>query len=193
MFTITKVVVAALAVGVIQAIPQPQAAQPSSVSSAPPAPNSTPDIFNDLLTAPTAVKRFQRLLVDGAQKLITGDALRKMIVFPFDPATAPPNGTTGGVAVAAVSLHHLLQATTISPFLSLTPGFSRTSATSPSSPASASALQSAFSTPAASIHRTYTHAPPNSSPWSKAQISNSASCLKTRWSKRARTPKSLAT
>jgi hypothetical protein len=116
MFTITKVVAAALTFGVVRAIPQTQAAQLISVSSTPPAPSSTPDIFNDLLTAPTAVKRFQRLLVDGAQKLITGDALRKMIVFPFDPATAPPSGTTGGVAVAAVSIHNALQAATISPF-----------------------------------------------------------------------------
>jgi hypothetical protein len=101
MFTITQIVIAALAIGAVQALPQPQAAQPSAVSSAPPAPASTPDIFDDLLTAPTAVKRFQRLIVDGAQKLITGDALRKMIVFPFDSATPPPNDSTGGVAVAA--------------------------------------------------------------------------------------------
>jgi hypothetical protein len=108
MFTITKVIVAAIALGAVQALPQSQTYQPSAVSSAPPAPTSTPDIFDDLLTAPTAIKRFQRLLVDGAQKLITGDALRKMIVFPFDPATPPPNGTTGGVTVAAVSHHHPL-------------------------------------------------------------------------------------
>jgi hypothetical protein len=104
MFTVTKVVIAAVALGAVQAFPQSHVYQPSAVSSAPPAPTSTPDIFDDLLTAPTAVKRFQRLLVDGAQKLITGEALRKMIVFTFNPDTTPPANSTGGVLAAAVSL-----------------------------------------------------------------------------------------
>ena len=110
MFTITKVIVASLALGAVQALPQRLGARQDMVASAssaaPAAPSSTPDIFDDLLTAPTAVKRFQKLLTTGPSdnaELLTGTDLRKATVFTFSNTTTPPKNSTGGVAVAAVS------------------------------------------------------------------------------------------
>jgi hypothetical protein len=107
MFTVTKVVVAALTLGAVQALPQSQGYPTPSVTTAsassvsPPAATSSLDLlFDDLFTAPTAIKRFQRLLTQG-QTLFTGDVLRKLIVFTFDRNTPPPEGAKGGVAVSA--------------------------------------------------------------------------------------------
>jgi hypothetical protein len=110
MFTITNIVVASLALGAVQALPQHiqarQAGNATSTPAAPAAPASTPDIFDDLLTAPTAIKRFQRLLTVGTgpdgPELLAGDDLRKATVFTFDRNTKPAPGAEGGVAVAAV-------------------------------------------------------------------------------------------
>ena len=111
MFTITNIDVASLALGAVQALPQHIHARQDNATStpaAPAAPASTPDIFDDLLTAPTAIKRFQRLLTVGegpeGPELLKGDDLRKATVFTFDRNMAPPPGAEGGVAVAAVSL-----------------------------------------------------------------------------------------
>jgi len=105
MYTITKVAIASLALGAVQALPQSQGYQSvpaaSATSVAPPAATASQDaLFDDLFTAPTAIKRFQRLLTQG-QTLFTGDALRKMVVFTFDSNTPPPAGAKGGVAVSA--------------------------------------------------------------------------------------------
>ena len=59
-------------------------------------------LVNDLLSAPTAIKRFQRLLVQGGS-LVTGEALRKLIVFDFNGAQ-PANGALGGAAKSAVRI-----------------------------------------------------------------------------------------
>ncbi|KAF9690411.1 hypothetical protein EKO04_011608 [Ascochyta lentis] len=56
-------------------------------------------LFRDLLEAPTAVKRFQRLLVNN-RSLFTGDALRKLTVFDFNNAQ-PAKGAKGSAAKAA--------------------------------------------------------------------------------------------
>ncbi|KAF2633133.1 RmlC-like cupin, partial [Macroventuria anomochaeta] len=50
-------------------------------------------------SAPTAIKRFQRLLVQGGS-LLTGDALRRLIVFDFNGAQ-PVSGALGGATKAA--------------------------------------------------------------------------------------------
>lgn len=103
MFTITKVLVASLAAfSAVQALPQPQAAQPSSTPAPAPAPAPAEDpaaLFRDLFSAPTAIKRFQRLLTSG-ETLFTGEALKKMTVFSFNNATPAPNAK-GGAAKAA--------------------------------------------------------------------------------------------
>jgi hypothetical protein len=64
--------------------------------------NAGEQLSRDLLSAPTAIKRFQRLLVHD-DKLLTGDALRKRTVFDFNGAQ-PANGARGGAAKAAVGL-----------------------------------------------------------------------------------------
>ncbi|KAI5380019.1 hypothetical protein J4E82_001092 [Alternaria postmessia] len=108
MFTITKVIVASLALGAVQALPQRLGARQdmvASASSAAPAAASSPAVnFGALLTAPTAVKRFQQLLTTGPPdnaELLTGKDLRKATVFTFSNTTTPPKGSTGGVAVQA--------------------------------------------------------------------------------------------
>jgi len=102
MFTFTKVIVAALVLGAVQALPQPQASQPSASATIPVAPAPTEDqsqLFRDLFTAPTAIKRFQRLLTQG-QTLFTGETLRKLTVFSFNGAVPAP-GAKGGATKAA--------------------------------------------------------------------------------------------
>ena len=112
MLTITNIVVAALALGAVQALPQAKPSQSASdayattTSAAPPAATPTDNqaqLFRDLFTAPTAIKRFQRLLTNGGQTLFTGDALRKMVVFPFDSGAPTANSPKNGALVAAVS------------------------------------------------------------------------------------------
>lgn len=98
MFNISKFLVVAIAAfGSVQALPAP-----SSTTSAPAVPAPTQDqaqLFRDLFTAPTAIKRFQRLLVQGST-LLTGDALRTLTVFSFNNA-APAPGAKGGATKAA--------------------------------------------------------------------------------------------
>ena len=91
------------AFGVVQAQPYSSSctasatAQPASTAAA----AQQQQLFRDLLEAPTAIKRFQRLLVkDGS--LLTGDALRELTVFDFNNAQ-PANGAKGGATKAAVS------------------------------------------------------------------------------------------
>jgi hypothetical protein len=91
MFAITKIIVASLAVGAVQALPQRLGARQASSAS---------DIAASLLTAPTAVQRFQRLLTQGEGdniELKSADELRKVTVFPFKKN----NNTQGGNAVAS--------------------------------------------------------------------------------------------
>ena len=76
----------------------------SLTTSAQPTPSVdlTAQLMRDLQSAPTAIKRFQRLLVQGGS-LLAGDALRKLIVFDFKGAR-PASGALGGSAKAAVSI-----------------------------------------------------------------------------------------
>ena len=62
--------------------------------------DASPQLFQDIFSAPTVIKRFQRLLVQGGS-LLTGDALRRLIVFNFNGAQ-PASGALGGAAKAAV-------------------------------------------------------------------------------------------
>ena len=73
----------------------------SSTSTSPSTRDASAQLFQDVFSAPTAITRFQRLLVQGGS-LLTGDALRKLIVFDFNGAQ-PASGALGGTAKAAVS------------------------------------------------------------------------------------------
>jgi hypothetical protein len=100
MIPTAQVVAAGLvAINAVHALPQ--AAQPSATLSPTPAPaNGDGNLLLDLLTVPTALKRFQRLLVQEGS-LINGDALRKSTVFSFNGA-APNPGAKGGATKSAV-------------------------------------------------------------------------------------------
>lgn len=102
MFAVTKVIVTALATlsavnGLPQARPPPSA---NVTTAAPPAPTEDQaQLFRDLFSAPTAIKRFQRLLTEG-QTLLTGAALKKFTVFDFNGAM-PAAGAKGGATKSA--------------------------------------------------------------------------------------------
>lgn len=90
---------------VVQATP---AATPAA-----PAPPSTPDsssddaekkkkeLFKDLVNAPTALGRLKRLLTENGQSLLTGDALRSMVVFDFNKNAKVAKDAKGGAAASA--------------------------------------------------------------------------------------------
>ena len=65
----------------------------------PPAPVDNSALFRDLFTAPTAIKRFQRLLTAAGEKLLSAEELRKLVVFDFNGATPAP-GAKGGATKA---------------------------------------------------------------------------------------------
>lgn len=98
MVNLTSLTLLALAtLSSVHALPQ---SMPSSTTTpAPPAPTDQAALFRDLFTAPTAIKRFQRLLVQG-ETLLTGDALKALTVFNFNNATPAP-GAKGGATKAA--------------------------------------------------------------------------------------------
>ncbi|KAF2203907.1 RmlC-like cupin [Delitschia confertaspora ATCC 74209] len=110
--SITKTLMCGLAaISAIQAIPHPvnnNPTTPGPVVAAPSATNSPPavapmdntNLIKDLLTAPTAIKRFQRLLTAAGQKLLSADDLKKLVVFDFNGAT-PATGAKGGATKAA--------------------------------------------------------------------------------------------
>ncbi|KAF3031689.1 hypothetical protein E8E12_000578 [Didymella heteroderae] len=69
------------------------------VSTSPSARNANSQLIQELSSTPTAIKRFQRLLVqDGS--LRTGEDLRNLIVFDFKGGQ-PANGALGGITKAA--------------------------------------------------------------------------------------------
>lgn len=108
MVTITKTLIAAVAVSAVQALPQASFTTVTTPSSATATPAASPDadaqkaLFAGLFTAPTAIKRFKLLLTEGGQSLLSGDALKKLIVFDFNGAE-PAKGAKGGATKAAVS------------------------------------------------------------------------------------------
>jgi hypothetical protein len=107
MVAITQFVAAGLMTVAVQALPQPQAAQPTASSVAAPAATKNADAKAVNLASLSAIPRFQALLTENGEgkKLLTGDELKKQIVFPFTPP-ATPSAAKGGVAVAAVSAPH---------------------------------------------------------------------------------------
>lgn len=102
MSTILKAIVIALATGAF-ALPASQHST-SSTSAAPAATPNSQALFADLFTAPSAITRFQRLLVDPASgKLLTGDALRSQIVFDYNNGASLDPGDKAGKITAAVA------------------------------------------------------------------------------------------
>ncbi|KAH8689233.1 RmlC-like cupin domain-containing protein [Phaeosphaeriaceae sp. PMI808] len=104
MVAITQAIVAGLmTLGAVQALPQ--AVQPSATPT--PSADSNAQLFRDLFTAPTAIKRFQRLLVKG-ETLLTGEALKKFTVFSFNDAKPAPNAKGGATKAANIETFPIL-------------------------------------------------------------------------------------
>ena len=91
------------ALGLIHA--QPHSAGCGTATSSATQPAATADaseqLFKDLYSAPSALKRYQRLFVEG-EGLRTGEALRQLTVFNFNRAQ-PASGATGGATKSIVS------------------------------------------------------------------------------------------
>lgn len=98
---ITKVLVAALAFGAAQALPNPvqpsqsissvaAASSASTVASPAATPVDNTALIIELETAPTAIRRFQKLLTAAGQKLLSVAELQKIVVFDFNGATPNP-------------------------------------------------------------------------------------------------------
>jgi hypothetical protein len=102
MVTRAQIFVAGLLTVAVQGLPQPQVAQPSALPTPGLSAENNAQLFSDLFTAPTAIKRFQKLLVDG-ETLLTGDRLKQLIVFDFNGASSAA-GAKGGKTSAAVSI-----------------------------------------------------------------------------------------
>ncbi|KAJ4992549.1 spherulin-1A [Stagonosporopsis vannaccii] len=108
----TKLAILALAgLSSVQAYPQSVSyTSTTTTTTSAPTPAPTVDqaaLFRDLFTAPTAVKRFQRLLVQGT-KLLTGDALRAITVFSFNNAVPAPGAKGGAVKSANIETFPIL-------------------------------------------------------------------------------------
>lgn len=102
MLSIVRALVALAVVGAAQGHPHSSSCCVSTVAAQPAATaDANAQLFGELFSAPTAIKRFQRLLVQGGS-LLTGEALRKLIVFDFNGAQ-PANGALGGAVKSAVS------------------------------------------------------------------------------------------
>jgi len=105
MVAITQFITAGLMTIAVQALPQPQAAQPTASSAAAPAaPAATKAAINAAdLASLAAVPRFKKLLTEGGEgvKLLSGDDLKKQVVFPFSPPAKTDATPKGGVTVAA--------------------------------------------------------------------------------------------
>ncbi|KAF2876686.1 spherulin-1B precursor [Massariosphaeria phaeospora] len=105
MYTIAKALVAGLATfGVVQAYPQANgyatSGSPTATAAAPSSTENPDQLFLDLFKAPTAIKRFQRLLTDAGESLKPAEILKKYTVFDFNNAQ-PNAGAKGGATKSA--------------------------------------------------------------------------------------------
>jgi hypothetical protein len=121
MVAITNTLIAALAFGAVNAYPQSASSSATVATTTPaatpaPAPPATSeeekkkaaDLFRDLLTAPTAVKRFQRLLTAQGESLLPADVLQNLTVFNFNGAKPAVNATGGALRAANIETFPIL-------------------------------------------------------------------------------------
>ena len=75
--------------------------QTPTVAQPPPVPlvSNAPEIASGLLTAPSTVDRFKKLLTDSGGNLLSGDALRQLTVFDYNQQTS--DGAKGGSILLA--------------------------------------------------------------------------------------------
>jgi hypothetical protein len=85
----------------VQGLPQLPAAQPAAPSAAAPAITKAVSAAN--LFFLSGLGRFQKLLTEDGEgeTLLTGDGLKKQIVFPFSPPATTDITPKGGISVAA--------------------------------------------------------------------------------------------
>jgi hypothetical protein len=108
MSPVSKIILTLAALGVVHALPQAPyptgdpTPVPSSTATPPPPPAANnDDLIAQLLTKPTAIKKFKLLLTDG-DKLLGQEEIKKQTVFDFNNAQPNP-GAEGGATKSAVS------------------------------------------------------------------------------------------
>lgn len=113
MTSISKIILTLAALGGVHALPQAPyptsdaVAIPTSTATPPtPPPANNDDLIAQLLTKPTAIKRFKQLLTDG-EKLLGEEEIKQQTVFDFNNAQPNP-GAKGGATKSAVSFIHPL-------------------------------------------------------------------------------------
>ncbi|KAF2259045.1 hypothetical protein CC78DRAFT_621326 [Lojkania enalia] len=94
--TISKAFVAALAFGAVYALPQSRTPAPRAA-----APSDNTELIADLVTDPTVIKRYRRLLTDAGQQLLSGEDLAKATIFDFQKDPIPVRGSQGGVTTSS--------------------------------------------------------------------------------------------
>ncbi|KAH8827304.1 spherulin-1B precursor [Flagelloscypha sp. PMI_526] len=117
MLSITSIVITALASIVsVQALPASRA-----VSQPPPVPlvSGAAGIASGLITQPSVVDRFKKLLTDSSGNLLTGDALRQLTVFDFNNQKVADGAKGGSILLATVDNFPILQGLGISAAISL--------------------------------------------------------------------------
>jgi hypothetical protein len=107
MHAVLKALVGLAAIGASHAHPHDPNCSTSSTLRPISTPAADPQLFHDVLSAPTAIERFQRLRVEG-EALQTGDTLRNLVVFDFNGAQSA-NGAMDGATESAVSRVTILQ------------------------------------------------------------------------------------
>jgi hypothetical protein len=95
--TISKAIVVALAFGSVQALP---ALDPRQSESA----TDNTELLGKLITDPSAIKRFQRLLTVDGKQLISKEDLVKATTFDFNKDTFPTPASQGGVVASVCVL-----------------------------------------------------------------------------------------
>jgi oxalate decarboxylase/phosphoglucose isomerase-like protein (cupin superfamily) len=113
MSSITKVLIGALAtLSAVSALPQQnyQPNQPTTLTTAvTPAPTTNNDgLIAELRVKSTAIKRFQKLLTNNGEKLLSEDEIKKQTVFDFNNAQPAPNAKGGATKAANIDTFPIL-------------------------------------------------------------------------------------
>ncbi|KAH8797361.1 RmlC-like cupin domain-containing protein [Xylogone sp. PMI_703] len=101
--TILKAIVIAFLTGALAFPASNYSTSSTSVAPAPAATSNLNSLFVDLFPAPSALARFQRLLVDPTGSLLRGDTLRSQVVFDYSNGPSLDPSDTAGKITAAVA------------------------------------------------------------------------------------------
>jgi hypothetical protein len=94
LYSVSKILVASLAIGAVQAYPQPRDT-----------PTDNTEFLESLTTAPTVIKKYRKILTKNGQEVLNGADLAQATTFDFTKKenVAPiPAGQGGTVSMVSV-------------------------------------------------------------------------------------------